>query len=60
MSVVPATALTGDMTAEHTREARMTPSEKNLHKAFRHLKGKAFKLIAEIESFQIWLAGGKR
>jgi hypothetical protein len=38
----------------------MIPSEKSLHKRLGHLKGKAFKLIAEIESFQIWLAGVKR
>jgi hypothetical protein len=38
----------------------MTPAEKSLHKALGHLKGKAFKLIGEIESFQIWLAGKKK
>ena len=38
----------------------MTPAEKSLHKQLGHLKGKAFKLIGEIESFQIQLSGEKK
>jgi hypothetical protein len=38
----------------------MTPAEKRLSKALGHLKNKAFKLVAEIESFQIALAGERK